>query len=116
MEIAVGTRLDEVERQLIQRTLDTYPTVKESARVLGIGLRTLHTQDPPLQPAQPPHVARGFGTRGRPPARGGLRERHLRAPPSPNEVPDRHFGPRRRLDHEGAFAAALPVQHQRHTW
>jgi DNA-binding NtrC family response regulator len=44
MEIAVGTRLDEVERQLVQRTLDAYPTVKESARVLGIGLRTLHTK------------------------------------------------------------------------
>jgi two-component system response regulator HydG len=43
-EVAVGTRLDEVERELIQRTLDSYPTVKESARVLGIGLRTLHTK------------------------------------------------------------------------
>jgi two-component system response regulator HydG len=42
--IAVGTRLDEVERQVIQRTLDSYPTVKECARVLGIGLRTLHTK------------------------------------------------------------------------
>jgi DNA-binding NtrC family response regulator len=44
MQIAVGTRLDDVERQLIQRTLDAYPTVKESARVLGIGLRTLHSK------------------------------------------------------------------------
>jgi two-component system, NtrC family, response regulator HydG len=42
--IAVGTRLEEVERQVIQRTLDSYPTVKECARVLGIGLRTLHTK------------------------------------------------------------------------
>ena len=40
----MGTRLDEVERQVIQRTLDSYPTVKESARVLGIGLRTLHSK------------------------------------------------------------------------
>jgi two-component system response regulator HydG len=42
--IAVGMRLEEVERQVIQRTLDSYPTVKECARVLGIGLRTLHTK------------------------------------------------------------------------
>jgi two-component system response regulator HydG len=42
--IAVGTRLDEVERLVIQRTLDSYPTVKECARVLGIGLRTLHSK------------------------------------------------------------------------
>ena len=44
LQVAVGTRLDEVERQVIQRTLDAYPTVKESARVLGIGLRTLHSK------------------------------------------------------------------------
>ena len=44
IRVAVGTRLDEVERQVIQRTLDSYPTVKESARVLGIGLRTLHSK------------------------------------------------------------------------
>ena len=48
-----GTRLDEVERQVIQRTLDSYPTVKETARVLGIGLRTLHSKDPLLWTAQP---------------------------------------------------------------
>jgi DNA-binding NtrC family response regulator len=34
--------LDEVERQVIQRTLDSIP-VQESA-VLGIGLRTLHSK------------------------------------------------------------------------
>jgi transcriptional regulator with PAS, ATPase and Fis domain len=44
IQIAVGSRLDDVERQLIQRTLESYPTVKESARVLGIGLRTLHSK------------------------------------------------------------------------
>ncbi len=44
LQVTVGTRLDEVERQVIQRTLDSYPTVKESARVLGIGLRTLHSK------------------------------------------------------------------------
>jgi DNA-binding NtrC family response regulator len=40
----VGTTLDDAERDIIQRTLDSYPTVKESARVLGIGLRTLHSK------------------------------------------------------------------------
>jgi transcriptional regulator with PAS, ATPase and Fis domain len=44
VQVTVGTRLDVVERQVIQRTLDSYPTVKESARVLGIGLRTLHSK------------------------------------------------------------------------
>jgi len=44
IQVTLGTRLDEVERQVMQRTLDSYPTVKESARVLGIGLRTLHSK------------------------------------------------------------------------
>ena len=44
IQVKVGTRMDEVERQVIQRTLDSYPTVKESAKVLGMGLRTLHTK------------------------------------------------------------------------
>ena len=44
IQVTVGTRLDDVERQVLQRTLDSYPTVKESARVLGIGLRTLHSK------------------------------------------------------------------------
>jgi len=44
IQIILGSRLDDVERQLIQRTLQSYPTVKESARVLGIGLRTLHSK------------------------------------------------------------------------
>jgi len=44
VHVAVGTRLDEAERAIIERTLDSYPTVKESARVLGIGLRTLHSK------------------------------------------------------------------------
>jgi DNA-binding NtrC family response regulator len=44
IQVAVGTRLEEIERQVIQRTLDSYPTVKETARVLGIGLRTLHSK------------------------------------------------------------------------
>ena len=44
IQIRVGTALDDVEGQVIQRTLDSYPTVKECARVLGVGLRTLHTK------------------------------------------------------------------------
>jgi DNA-binding NtrC family response regulator len=44
IQVPVGSRLDDVERQLIQKTLDSYPTVKESARVLGMGLRTLHSK------------------------------------------------------------------------
>jgi two-component system response regulator HydG len=42
--VPVGTRLDTAEREIIKRTLEAYPSVKESARVLGIGLRTLHTK------------------------------------------------------------------------
>jgi transcriptional regulator with PAS, ATPase and Fis domain len=44
IHLAVGTTLNAAEREIIQRTLDSYPTVKESARVLGIGLRTLHSK------------------------------------------------------------------------
>jgi DNA-binding NtrC family response regulator len=53
ISFAVGTTLDEAEREIIRRTLDSYPTVKESARVLGIGLRTLHSK------------LRRYGLRGR---------------------------------------------------
>jgi len=44
VEIPVGTPLHEAERRIIARTLDSYSTVKQAARVLGIGLRTLHTK------------------------------------------------------------------------
>ena len=44
VQITVGTTLDEVEKEVIRHTLDAYPTVTESARVLGIGLRTLHSK------------------------------------------------------------------------
>jgi transcriptional regulator with PAS, ATPase and Fis domain len=44
IQLPVGTRLDTAEREIIERTLEAYPSVKESARVLGIGLRTLHTK------------------------------------------------------------------------
>ncbi len=44
VRIAVGTRLDDAERELIARTLESSKTIKEAAAVLGIGLRTLHTK------------------------------------------------------------------------
>jgi DNA-binding NtrC family response regulator len=44
VQVAVGTTLDAAEKEIIRRTLDAYPTVKESAHVLGIGLRTLHSK------------------------------------------------------------------------
>jgi two-component system response regulator HydG len=44
IQFTVGTTLEAAERQIIQKTLASYPTVKESARVLGIGLRTLHSK------------------------------------------------------------------------
>jgi DNA-binding NtrC family response regulator len=44
IQITLGTPLDVAEREIISRTLEAYPTVKESAKVLGIGLRTLHTK------------------------------------------------------------------------
>ena len=39
-----GTRMEDAEREIIRRTVEAYPTLKEAARVLGIGLRTLHTK------------------------------------------------------------------------
>jgi DNA-binding NtrC family response regulator len=44
VQVAVGTALEDAEKEIIRRTLHAYPTVKESARVLGIGLRTLHSK------------------------------------------------------------------------
>ncbi|MBA3727231.1 MAG: sigma-54-dependent Fis family transcriptional regulator, partial [Armatimonadetes bacterium] len=40
----LGVRMDVAEREIIRRTLETTPTIKEAAKVLGIGLRTLHTK------------------------------------------------------------------------
>jgi two-component system response regulator HydG len=40
----VGTRMDDAEREIIRRTLESSPTIKHAARVLGMGLRTLHTK------------------------------------------------------------------------
>jgi two-component system, NtrC family, response regulator AtoC len=42
IRLRVGMRLDDIEREVIRRTLDVSATVKDAARVLGISLRTLH--------------------------------------------------------------------------
>jgi DNA-binding NtrC family response regulator len=42
IRLQVGMRMDDIEREVIRRTLESYPTIKEAARALGIGLRTLH--------------------------------------------------------------------------
>jgi two-component system response regulator HydG len=42
IRLHVGMRMEDVEREVIRRNLDAYPTIKDTARVLGIGLRTLH--------------------------------------------------------------------------
>jgi len=44
IRLAVGTRMQDAEREIIRRTVESYPTLKDAARVLGIGLRTLHTK------------------------------------------------------------------------
>jgi DNA-binding NtrC family response regulator len=44
IEVRIGTTLAEAERRIILRTLESHRTVKETAHVLGIGLRTLHTK------------------------------------------------------------------------
>jgi len=62
IRLAVGTRMEDAEREIIRRTVEAYPTLKEAARVLGIGLRTLHTK---LERHQ---LRRGSG-----PATAGLR-------------------------------------------
>jgi len=40
--VHVGMRMEEVEREVIRRNLEASATVKDAARALGIGLRTLH--------------------------------------------------------------------------
>jgi DNA-binding NtrC family response regulator len=44
IRLPVGTRIEDAEREIIRRTVEAYPTLKDAARVLGIGLRTLHTK------------------------------------------------------------------------
>jgi two-component system response regulator HydG len=44
IRLPVGIRIEDAEREIIRRTVECTPTLKEAARVLGIGLRTLHTK------------------------------------------------------------------------
>ena len=44
IRLPVGTRMEDAEREIIRRTVEAYPTLRDAARVLGIGLRTLHTK------------------------------------------------------------------------
>jgi DNA-binding NtrC family response regulator len=44
IHIPADTTLHEAERRIIQHTVESHPTLKETARVLGIGLRTLHSK------------------------------------------------------------------------
>jgi DNA-binding NtrC family response regulator len=40
--LKVGMRMEEIEREVIRRYVGNYPTLKDAAAALGIGLRTLH--------------------------------------------------------------------------
>jgi DNA-binding NtrC family response regulator len=42
IHLQVGMRMEDVEREVIRRNLESYPTIKDTAQALGIGLRTLH--------------------------------------------------------------------------
>jgi transcriptional regulator with PAS, ATPase and Fis domain len=42
--IKVGMTMAEIERAILERYLDAYPTKKAAAQALGIGLRTLHAK------------------------------------------------------------------------
>jgi two-component system response regulator AtoC len=42
IKFPVGITMEEAEREIIRRYLEYFPTKKEAARALRIGLRTLH--------------------------------------------------------------------------
>jgi DNA-binding NtrC family response regulator len=42
IRLQVGMRMEDIEREVIRRNLESYPTIKDTARALGMGLRTLH--------------------------------------------------------------------------
>jgi DNA-binding NtrC family response regulator len=44
IRLPVGTRMEDAEREIIRRTVDACPTLRDAALTLGIGLRTLHTK------------------------------------------------------------------------
>ena len=98
---AVGTRMEDAEREIIRRTVEAYPTLKEAARVLGIGLRTLHTKLAAL-PARRAARAVGLPVRQRNPGpdrrecrNGTLRAlRRGRSAESARSAAPRHGSPR----------------------
>ena len=44
IRLSIGMTLQEAEKEIVRRYLEMYPTRKEVAEVLGIGLRTLHAK------------------------------------------------------------------------
>jgi two-component system, NtrC family, response regulator HydG len=76
IRLPVGTRMEDAEREIIRRTVEAYPTLKDAARVLGIGLRTLHTK------------LRSYGSR--PTTEPGTAGPAAEPAPAGVEVPERH--------------------------
>ncbi|HSD30167.1 MAG TPA: sigma 54-interacting transcriptional regulator, partial [Vicinamibacteria bacterium] len=76
IRLAVGTRMEDAEREVIRRTVEAYPTLKDAARVLGIGLRTLHTK------------LRSYETRSA--GGGGTAGPATDSAPAASKVPQRH--------------------------
>jgi two-component system response regulator AtoC len=44
IRLPIGVTLREAEKEILRCYLEVFPTKKEVARVLGIGLRTLHAK------------------------------------------------------------------------
>jgi DNA-binding NtrC family response regulator len=42
LRVTPGMRMDEIEREVIRLNLETHATIKDAAKALGIGLRTMH--------------------------------------------------------------------------
>ena len=76
IRLPVGTRMEDAEREIIRRTVEAYPTLKEAARVLGIGLRTLHTKLRSWASGPPPAPGLPIRQRARNPERSRVPERH----------------------------------------
>ncbi|MBI4869321.1 MAG: sigma-54-dependent Fis family transcriptional regulator [Candidatus Wallbacteria bacterium] len=53
LRFPVGVTLEQAEREIIRKTLESFPTRREAARVLGIGLRTLYTKLGQMAPGSP---------------------------------------------------------------
>jgi DNA-binding NtrC family response regulator len=78
IRLPVGTRMEDAEREIIRRTVEAYPTLKDAARVLGIGLRTLHTRLRSYE-ARTGRRTAGPATKTAP-AAPGVPERHSHGP------------------------------------